>query len=142
MKAEIEKTAGASEEVVIVGDGSDRKDETVRGDWIQIAVEIPGTRDDDASTVFLGEMLREALLADGEFAKKLWINRRFHWRLYLDVRHALSIIADWSTIWDTDSLPAGFADFTSSFISPASPFTHHASRPSRDEVTTAQVRRR
>ncbi|KAK3320890.1 ribosomal protein S5 domain 2-type protein [Cercophora scortea] len=36
-------------------------------------------------TVFLGAMLAEALLASGEFAKKLWINRRFHWKLYLDI---------------------------------------------------------
>ncbi|EHK45450.1 hypothetical protein TRIATDRAFT_300074 [Trichoderma atroviride IMI 206040] len=50
-----------------------------------MTVEIPGLRDDDAGTVFLAELLREALLADGEFAKKLWINRRFHWRLYLDI---------------------------------------------------------
>ncbi|KAI5863453.1 hypothetical protein GGS23DRAFT_567108 [Durotheca rogersii] len=30
-------------------------------------------------------MLSEALLADGEFTKKLWINRRFHWKLYIDI---------------------------------------------------------
>jgi hypothetical protein len=34
-------------------------------------------------------MLSEALLADGEFVKKLWINRRFHWKLYLDVSFGL-----------------------------------------------------
>lgn len=56
-----------------------------REDWLEMTVEIPGQRDDEASTVFLAEMLREALLADGEFQGKLWINRRFHWRLYLDV---------------------------------------------------------
>ncbi|KAI1376096.1 ribosomal protein S5 domain 2-type protein [Hypoxylon crocopeplum] len=54
-------------------------------DWVEISVEIPGYRDDDSSTVFLGTMLSEALLADGEFAKKLWINRRFHWKLYIDI---------------------------------------------------------
>ncbi|PSR82247.1 ribosomal protein S5 domain 2-type protein [Coniella lustricola] len=53
--------------------------------WLEIAVEIPGARDDDASTVYLAEMLSEALLADGEFVKRLWINRRFHWKLYLDI---------------------------------------------------------
>ncbi|ATY60970.1 Arginine-tRNA-transferase [Cordyceps militaris] len=56
-----------------------------REDWLEMTVEIPGQRDDEAATVFLAEMLREALLADGEFAGKLWINRRFHWRLYLDI---------------------------------------------------------
>jgi exosome complex component RRP42 len=35
--------------------------------------------------VFLAAMLSEALLADGEFLRRLWINRRFHWKLYLDV---------------------------------------------------------
>ncbi|KAF5024038.1 hypothetical protein F66182_3885 [Fusarium sp. NRRL 66182] len=77
VKAEIEKTGEDRE-------GQDQEERT-RGDWLELAVEIPGQRDDEASTVFLAEMLREALLADKEFAKKLRINRRFHWRLYLDV---------------------------------------------------------
>jgi hypothetical protein len=77
VKAEIEKTGGSAEQ-------HDEEDRT-RGDWLELAVEIPGQRDDEASTVFLAEMLREALLADNEFAKKLRINKRFHWRLYLDV---------------------------------------------------------
>ncbi|KAK0635146.1 ribosomal protein S5 domain 2-type protein [Bombardia bombarda] len=54
-------------------------------DWVELTVEIPGYRDDDPGTVFLARMLGEALLADGEFARKLWINRRFHWKLFLDV---------------------------------------------------------
>lgn len=85
VKAEIEKSGGA---MSLDGGGAgqeEQREKGSRGDWIELAVEIPGTRDDDASTVFLGEMLREALLADGEFAKKLYINSRFHWRLYLDV---------------------------------------------------------
>ncbi|CAG7554806.1 ribosomal protein S5 domain 2-type protein [Fusarium flagelliforme] len=77
VKAEIEKTGGSEEQ-------QDEQDRS-RNDWLELAVEIPGQRDDEASTVFLAEMLREALLADNEFAKKLRINRRFHWRLYLDV---------------------------------------------------------
>ena len=56
-------------------------------DWVEMTVEIPGYRDDDAGTVFLAAMLSEALLADGEFVKKLRINSRFHWKLYLDVDH-------------------------------------------------------
>ncbi|KFA53244.1 hypothetical protein S40293_04661 [Stachybotrys chartarum IBT 40293] len=92
MKAEIEKST--------VGQGFDdaatqpaeratgkaaKQQPRTRGDWLEMAVEIPGQRDDDPATVFLAEMLRESLLADGEFAKKLWINNRFHWRLYLDI---------------------------------------------------------
>lgn len=53
--------------------------------WVDISVEVPGYRDDDSATVFLGTMLGEALLADGEFTKRLRINRRFHWKVYLDV---------------------------------------------------------
>ncbi|KAJ9132603.1 Exosome complex component RRP42 [Pleurostoma richardsiae] len=64
------------------GAGSERKGES---DWVELTVEIPGLRDDDANTVFLAAMLTEALLADGEFVKRLWINRRFHWKLYLDI---------------------------------------------------------
>lgn len=60
--------------------------------WVEMTVEIPGLRDDDANTVFLAAMLSEALLADGEFVKRLWINRRFHWKLYLDVSIALALL--------------------------------------------------
>ncbi|KAL1901470.1 Exosome complex component rrp42 [Sporothrix stenoceras] len=53
--------------------------------WVEVTVEIPGVRDDDASTVFLGALLAEALLADGGLTQALRINRRFHWKLFLDV---------------------------------------------------------
>ncbi|KAH9907985.1 ribosomal protein S5 domain 2-type protein [Xylariomycetidae sp. FL2044] len=53
--------------------------------WVEMTVEIPGYRDDDNTTVFLAAMLSEALLADGQFTRKLWINRRFHWKMYLDI---------------------------------------------------------
>lgn len=54
-------------------------------EWVELSIEIPGFRDDDSMPVFLSAMLSEALLADGEFTKRLWINRRFHWKLYLDI---------------------------------------------------------
>lgn len=53
--------------------------------WVEVSIEIPGMRDDDAMPVFLAAMLTEALTADGELNDRLWINNRFHWRLYLDV---------------------------------------------------------
>lgn len=92
VKAEIEKTAspfGAEidgEEAPETRKDAGKKEE-VKGnnDWLEIAVEIPASREDDAATVFLANMLSEALLADGEFTKKLRINSRFHWKLYLDV---------------------------------------------------------
>uniref|UniRef100_L2G865 Ribosomal RNA-processing protein 42 n=1 Tax=Colletotrichum fructicola (strain Nara gc5) TaxID=1213859 RepID=L2G865_COLFN len=87
-KAEIEKTPspfgseGDSEETKKLREAGEEA--RGRNDWLEIAVEIPGSRDDDAATVFLANMLSEALLADGEFSKKLRINNRFHWKLYLD----------------------------------------------------------
>lgn len=60
-----------------LGKGRDR--------WLDVAIDIPGYRDDDALPVFLGAMLTEALLADGRLKDTLYINSRFHWRLYIDV---------------------------------------------------------
>lgn len=77
---ELVETAGGGGGDEDAGDGAEGE-----AGWVEIAVEIPGSRDDDASTIYLSEMLAEALLADGEFVKRLWINRRFHWKLYLDV---------------------------------------------------------
>jgi exosome complex component RRP42 len=86
VKAEIEKSVDSlGRDEAAQTQESSRNEPRTRGDWLEMAVEIPGQRDDDAATIFLAEMLRESLLADGEFAKKLWINSRFHWRLYLDV---------------------------------------------------------
>ena len=50
-----------------------------------MSIEVPGYRDDDALPVFLSAMLTEALVADGKLKDRLWINRRFHWKLYIDV---------------------------------------------------------
>ncbi|WYZ37463.1 hypothetical protein EsH8_II_000969 [Colletotrichum jinshuiense] len=95
VKAEIEKTlnpfaGGADDEEEATqkrkGDAEKEASEAKgSNDWLEMTVEIPGSRDDDAATVFLANMLSEALLADGEFAKKLRINNRFHWKLYLDI---------------------------------------------------------
>lgn len=72
----------------------DVKEEERKGlnEWVDVNVEIPGFRDDDSMPVFLGAMLSEALLADGEFAGRLYINARFHWKIYLDVCFALTSI--------------------------------------------------
>ncbi|KAL9944872.1 hypothetical protein D7B24_001576 [Verticillium nonalfalfae] len=94
IKAELEKTAtpyggSADEDTSRIRQGDNIDDGGAaskgRSEWLEMTVEIPGLRDDEASTVFLASMLSEALLADGEFAKKLYINRRFHWKLYLDI---------------------------------------------------------
>ena len=97
IKAEVEKSRPIYqqnvEEVDLSGGGDDHEDgEEGMGaggkglnEWVELSVEIPGFRDDDSMPVFLSAMLSEALLADGEFTRRLWINRRFHWKLYLDV---------------------------------------------------------
>ena len=54
--------------------------------WVDVTIEIPGYRDDDALPVFL---LSEALLATRDLVDKLWINTKWHWRLYIDVRRNL-----------------------------------------------------
>lgn len=71
-------------------DDEELAEEEKRGlnEWVDVNVEIPGFRDDDSMPVFLAAMLGEALLADGEFTERLHINRRFHWKIYLDVSTA------------------------------------------------------
>ncbi|OQD81143.1 hypothetical protein PENANT_c029G01839 [Penicillium antarcticum] len=66
-----------------------------QGEWVQMSIEIPGFRDDDALPVFLSEMMKESLVGsveDGKDAEmagglkgRLVINKRWHWRLYIDV---------------------------------------------------------
>ncbi|KAK0626280.1 ribosomal protein S5 domain 2-type protein [Immersiella caudata] len=83
VKAEVEKTRGVEEGVE---ESEVREDEKEgRSEWVELTVEIPGVRDDDGGTAFLSAMLGEALLSDGGFVKRLWINRRWHWKLYLDI---------------------------------------------------------
>lgn len=62
--------------------------------WIEMSVEIPGFRDDDALPVFLASMLTESLLASGELKDRLYINSRFHWKLYIDVRRYIPASLD------------------------------------------------
>lgn len=100
IKAEVEKSRPsyqAPKDQNIGEDDDDEADEDVRrsekeaeqqkglNEWVEMSVEIPGFRDDDSMPVFLAALLSEALLADGEFTRRLWINRRFHWKLYVDV---------------------------------------------------------
>ena len=90
IKAEVEKSRPSYEplnELNVDDEEEDGSDGAKRGfnEWVELSVEIPGFRDDDSMPIFLAAMLSEALLSDGEFTSRLYINRRFHWRLYLDV---------------------------------------------------------
>ncbi|KAB2577457.1 putative 3 exoribonuclease family protein [Lasiodiplodia theobromae] len=91
-KAEVEKSAwkpGQHEIDLADADTADDEARRSRGmgenAWVEMSVEIPGYRDDDPLPVFLAAMLTEALLADGQLRDRLFINRRFHWKLYIDI---------------------------------------------------------
>lgn len=112
VKAEVEKTVLAPEAVNLaqaqtqtdIGEGGEDGQSASgsgsaegHGSWVQMSIEIPGFRDDDALPVFLSEMMREPLVEsvssgngeDGDMTGglkgRLVINRRWHWRLYIDV---------------------------------------------------------
>ncbi|RHZ58805.1 hypothetical protein CDV55_101826 [Aspergillus turcosus] len=112
VKAEVEKTVVAAEALNIsqlspsqdeyaADQGADGKEGMSAAggheSWVQISIEIPGFRDDDALPVFLSEMMREPLIESvsngqggdagmaGGLKGRLVINRRWHWRLYIDV---------------------------------------------------------
>jgi len=88
---------------VDMGDGNGNGDEDEEADdskgkgqnaWVEMSVEVPGFREDDALPVFLASMLTESLLASGELKDRLYINTRFHWKLYVDVRLPLAYRAN------------------------------------------------
>ncbi|CAI7671965.1 unnamed protein product [Penicillium pancosmium] len=114
VKAEVEKTV-LSTDTLASSEGGEGEDSTStsnsaaasgHGSWVQMSIEIPGFRDDDALPVFLSEMMRESLVGsvadggsdgggdgggDGDVTMagglkgRLVINKRWHWRLYIDV---------------------------------------------------------
>jgi exosome complex component RRP42 len=99
VKAEVEKTV-LSTDTLASGEGGESTAATSgHGSWVQMSIEIPGFRDDDALPVFLSEMMRESLVGAvveggdgggdvmmaGGLKGRLVINKRWHWRLYIDV---------------------------------------------------------
>ncbi|KAL4952016.1 ribosomal protein S5 domain 2-type protein [Aspergillus filifer] len=103
VKAEVERTVLGPGQVHVDGEGEEKEkgggSVEGQGSWVQMAIEIPGFRDDDALPVFLAEMMREPLVESvsdsndndgkegmvGGLKGRLVINRRWHWRLYIDV---------------------------------------------------------
>lgn len=100
VKAEVEKSQwrpGTGDEALDEDGGDDDDDIEVEGgrdnktrgtgesSWVEVSLDVPGYRDDDALPVFLSAMLTEALVADGKLKDRLYINRRFHWKLFIDV---------------------------------------------------------
>lgn len=107
VKAEVEKTVSSTDVRHLSeqtqsqdhfdagGEGKDGGADVAagQGSWVQMAIEIPGFRDDDALPVFLSEMMREPLVGSvadesgmmGGLKGRLVINKRWHWRLYIDV---------------------------------------------------------
>lgn len=98
VKAEVERST-ASPQHSGMGDSDgegDGQSVAASGSWVQMSIEIPGYRDDDALPVFLAEMMREPLVGSVAgsgsgsgsgtgLKERLVINRRWHWRLYIDV---------------------------------------------------------
>jgi exosome complex component RRP42 len=95
VKAEVERsprrpTLGEHEDVEMWDDEVDESRGKGQNSWVEMSVEVPGFREDDSLPVFLASMLKESLLASGELKDRLYINRRFHWKLYVDVGHCTS----------------------------------------------------
>ncbi|KAF2632099.1 hypothetical protein BU25DRAFT_383716 [Macroventuria anomochaeta] len=91
VKAEVDTTPqrpvlGEQEHVVTNnGDEDSSANGKGRNGWIEMSVQVPGFRDDDALPVFLASMLSDSLLAGGQLKDRLYINTRFHWKLYIDI---------------------------------------------------------
>jgi exosome complex component RRP42 len=95
VKAEVHKSdvpikgSGEKFDSSMIDDDDEEEGETKgegQNQWVEVSIEIPGQRDDDPLPLFLAALLSEALLSSGDLKDRLWINRRFHWKLYIDVR--------------------------------------------------------
>lgn len=82
-----ERGSGGDEEMGgLEGDGESGRGKGIGEDrWIEVAVDMPGQRDEYAMVVFLAQMIHEGLVADGGLRNRLVINARWHWRLYIDI---------------------------------------------------------
>ena len=176
VKAEVEKTVIAadtldSRSLAQHGDALNREGEegsaavSGQGEWVQMSIEIPGFRDDDALPVFLSEMMRESLVGSvgggdvdgakemaGGLKGRLVINKRWHWRLYIDVSCSKRFLGFgvygsfwWFQRYDLSTvnmLSIGPASLPTSRIPPPPPLAHNPSRPPQHQATKTQVQGR
>lgn len=164
VKAEVEKTVVAAEAVGVSQLSAASQDESADGkegmgaaggheSWVQISIEIPGFRDDDALPVFLSEMMREPLIESvsstqegnagmaGGLKGRLVINRRWHWRLYIDVRD-LAERCMW--LWGYSVLifglfTTGFATLAASIVSASFTLSYDALGAFVDETPQTEI---
>lgn len=96
IKLEVEKTTQHGpqqhneEDDSMEVDGGEKDTPHGSSDWVTLTLTLPGLRDDDASLVFLEQMLREPLISPSGSPSRslpdaLVINRRWHWHVYVDV---------------------------------------------------------
>ena len=85
--------AGSVDNIAGSADGISQRQTGVVGAWVEITIDVPGQRDDDSVVVFLTQLIHESLVADGSLPKRLFINQRWHWKLYIDVWHGFRKIS-------------------------------------------------
>ncbi|KAL9127315.1 MAG: hypothetical protein Q9217_003777 [Psora testacea] len=106
VKAELERTSNARQRAGLAGherddedfamgdievnkDAENEEELKVADEWVEMTIDMPGQREDDSMIIFLAQMTHEGLVADGTLPRRLYINERWHWRLYIDVRMTL-----------------------------------------------------
>jgi exosome complex component RRP42 len=147
IKAEVQKSSegvfgvGASEDVdddddagAGAGEGRIGGARKTENSWIEMSLDVPGYREDDALPVFLASMLTEPLLSGGALKERLWISRRHHWKLYIDVSMT-------DVIKKTANL-SGVATITASFISTSAAFIHDSPGLAFCPAPTTNIRSR
>lgn len=79
--------------------------------WVEVTLDIPGTKDDDATVVFLARMIHEGIMADGVLLDRLRINRRWHWKLFVDVVDSLLSTSKSVSLPELSLLPPSSSSF-------------------------------
>ncbi|KAL9103391.1 MAG: hypothetical protein Q9163_001567 [Psora crenata] len=86
-KGPMENAAGEEDDIPmggVEGEGYEGQ-ATAENEWAEVTIDMPGQRDDDSMVIFLAQMIHEGLVADGMLPRRLYINRNWHWKLYIDI---------------------------------------------------------